>query len=66
MRIHDYIAGSSKTYSVGRRKTKEQTAKEQREEAKREEAIAQAAWVMTHMCKQIDKMRKREDNGKEE
>lgn len=64
MRIHDYIAGSSKTYSVGKRKTKEQTAREQREEAKREEAIARAAWVMAHMGEQIDKMRKREDNGR--
>lgn len=64
MRIHEYIAGSSKTYSYGRRKTKEQTAREQREEAKREEAMAQAAWVMTHMGKQIDKMRKREDDGR--
>ena len=64
MRFNEYIAGSFKTYSYGRRKTKEQAAREQREEAKREEAIAQAAWVMTHMGKQIDKMRKREDNGR--
>lgn len=64
MRIHDYISGSSKSYSAGRRKTKEQAAREQREEAKREEALAQAAWVMAHMGEQIDKMRKREDDGR--
>lgn len=64
MRIHDYISGSSKSYAAGRRKTKEQTAKEQREEAKREESIDRAAWVMTHMGEQIDKMRKRENDGR--
>ena len=64
MRIHDYISGSSKSYAAGRRKTKEQTAKEQREEAKREESIARAAWVMAHMGDEINKMRKREDNGR--
>lgn len=66
MRIHDYIAGSSKSYAVGKRKTKEQIEREKRRKARQAADKEKADWMMKHMTKEIDKMRKREDNGKEE
>lgn len=66
MRIHDYISGSSKSYSVGKRKTKEQAEREKRRKARQAADKEKADWMMTHMSEQIDKMRKREDDGRED
>lgn len=64
MRSNDYISGSSKSYSVGKRKTKKQVEREKRRKARQAADKEKADWVMTHMSKEIDKMRKREDNGR--
>lgn len=64
MRIHDYIAGSSKSYSVGKRKTKEQVEREKRRQARQAADREKAEWIVGHMGDEIDKMRKREDNGR--
>lgn len=62
MRTHDYIQGSSKSYAVGKRKTKEQADREKRRKAKQAQDREKADWVMKHMVEEINKMRKREDN----
>lgn len=66
MRTHDYISGSSKSYATGKRKTKEQAEREKRRKAKQDQDKEKAAWVMGHMGDEINKMRKREDNGRED
>ena len=64
MRTHDYIAGSSKSYATGKRKTKEQADREKRRKAREAQDKEKAAWVMDHMGDEINKLRKREDNGR--
>ena len=64
MRAHDYIAGSSKSYSTGKRQTKEQIEREKRRKARQAQDKEKAAWVMDHMGDEINKLRKREDNGR--
>ena len=66
MRIHDYISGSSKSYATGKRQTKEQVERERRREAKQAQDREKAAWVMDHMGDEINKLRKREDDGRED
>lgn len=66
VRIHDYISGSSKSYAVGKRKTKEQVEREKRRKARQAQDKEKAAWVMDYMGDEINKMRKREDDGREE
>lgn len=64
MRIHDYISGSSKSYATGKRKTKEQVEREKRRKAREAQDKEKADWMMKNMSREIDKMRKREDNGR--
>lgn len=59
---HDFIAGS-KDFG-GRRKTKEQIERERRREAKRAQSKDQAEWVMAHMGEEIDRLRKRGNDGR--
>ena len=66
MRIHDYIAGSSKSYSVGKRQTKEQAEREKRRKSRQAADKEKADWMMKNMTDEIDKMRKREDDGRED
>lgn len=66
MRIHDYIAGSYKSYVSGKRKTKEQIEREKRRQARQAADREKAEWIVGHMGDEIDKLRKREDNGRED
>lgn len=66
MRTHDYISGSSKSYAVGKRQTKEQAEREKRRKARQAADKEKADCMMTHMGDEINKMRKREDNGRKD
>ena len=58
----DYIRGSKPT--SGKRQTKEQAEREKRRQARQAADKEKAEWIVEHMGDEIDKMRKREDNGR--
>ena len=58
----DYIKGSKPT--SGKRQTKEQVERERRRKARQAADKAKAEWIVEHMGDEINKMRKREDNGR--
>ena len=58
----DYIKGSKPT--SGKRQTKEQAERERRRKARQAADKAKAEWIVEHMGDEINKMRKREDNGR--
>lgn len=58
----DYIKGSKPT--SGKRQTKEQAEREQRRKARQAQDKAKAEWIVEHMAEEINKLRKREDNGR--
>lgn len=57
----DYIKGSKPT--SGKRQTKEQAEREKRRKARQAADRDKAEWIVEHMADEIDKLRKREDNG---
>ena len=58
----DYIKGSKPT--SGKRQTKEQAEREKRRQARQAADREKAEWIVAHMGDEIDKLRKREDNGR--
>lgn len=58
----DYIKGSKPT--SGKRQTKEQAERERRRKARQAQDKAKAEWIVEHMADEIDKLRKREKDGR--
>ena len=58
----DYIKGSKPT--SGKRQTKEQIEREKRRQARQAADREKAEWIVEHMADEIDKLRKREENGR--
>lgn len=58
----DYIKGSKPT--SGKRQTKEQVEREKRRQARQAADREKAEWIVEHMGDEINKLRKREDNGR--
>lgn len=58
----DYIKGSKPT--SGKRQTKEQAERERRRKARQAADKAKAEWIVEHMADEIDKLRKREKDGR--
>lgn len=63
MGYRDYIPGS-RVCGVGKRQTKEQAERERRRKARQAQDKAKAEWIVEHMADEINKLRKREDNGR--
>ena len=62
MVYHDYIPGS-RVCGGGKRQTKEQAERDKRRQARQAADREKAEWIVAHMADEIDKMRKRDDNG---
>lgn len=58
----DYIKGSKPT--SGKRQTKEQAERERRRQARQAADKEKAEWIVEHMAGEIDKLRKREKDGR--